>query len=573
MRVPDRGLVSRLAVVLSCLLLFALPRAGSAAPPRSGGELLFEAVSPSIAYVTTVQSGGSGVLFQDGYLLTNAHVVAPHERATVRFPNGTEIADAPVVAWDWLADIAILRVGAVPGVQPVRIGDWRELAVGTDVYLIGYPGETEQRPTPTITRGLVSKLRTGGPALLTYIESDAYASGGASGGAMVTASGEVVGIVELLFRGTGFTLALPAHDVVERARALLRGEDVTGLGDRRLRTMTGGPTLLDRFTLPAVHESRGYLLRPLVDGVVRVTMEGRAPVLVAYDEAGRIVDSDFGIRGALLSFPASASREYYILAGQEEPDPGGEYRVTATQPLYPMVDPDDGKVLQLGDRVAGNIDYAGDLDFFTLDLVEGQSVAVSASSVMLDVGLLVMSPSPAVRPLSDGDTGDGLIGRDSRIRFTASRSGRYTIGVGHEGDDARPGGYLLSIDPSAPARGAPGFGRITRGALVSSGSALVTFGGGSNNDLVASTGCARPSVRFWATARSGELVPFVPAAPDEVNARWDELFPFGITANTLLVAVCDGVVGAPPRLVPVAPPPTPTPRPVGTATATPTPVR
>ncbi|MSQ29788.1 MAG: serine protease [Dehalococcoidia bacterium] len=558
--VPDRGRVSRLlrfAVVSSCLLLLALLRSTVAAAPSGEGAALFAAVSPSIAYVTTPESGGSGVLFQDGYVLTNAHVVAPHESANVRFPNGTEIVDARVVGWDWLADIAVLRVGEVPGVQPLRIGDWRDLAIGADVYLIGYPGETEQRPTPTITRGLLSKFRPGGPARLTYIQSDARASGGTSGGAMVTADGAVVGIVELLFKQTGFTLALPASDVVDRARALMRGEDPSGLGDRRLRAMQGEATQLDRFTLPSIYEMRGYVLRPLLDGIVRVTMEGRAPVLSVYDEAGRLIDSDFGLTSALLAFTARARGEYYILARQNLPDPLGEYRLVATQPLYALVDPDDGKALRIGDRIAGNLDYAGDVDFVSLDLVEGQSVVVTATSVMLDARLVVISPSPGVRLATDSDSGDGLLGLDARVRFTAGRTGRYRIGIAHEGNDSRPGGYLLSIDPSAPARSAPGFGRITRGVLASSGSALVIFGGGSGDDLVVSSGCARPLVGFWATSPSGELVPFIPAAPDAVNARWEELYPFGIPANTSLVAVCDGVVGIPPRLPPIAPPPPP----------------
>ena len=159
-----------LCVVLTASLELALPGVGDAASPpvaasRADGAALFAAVSPAIAFIMTDDAAGSGILFDEGYVLTNAHVVSPYDHARVRFPNATEIIDTPVVGWDLLADLAVLRVGPIPGVQPVRVGDWRDLPVGSDVYLLGYPGETERRPTPTVARGLVSKRRPGRPEL------------------------------------------------------------------------------------------------------------------------------------------------------------------------------------------------------------------------------------------------------------------------------------------------------------------------------------------------------------------------------------------------------------------------
>ena len=397
---------------------------------------------------------------------------------------------------------------------------------------------------------------SGDPAGLSYIETDAHASGGASGGALVSEVGEVVGIVELLFRDTGFTLAIPAREAVDRARAILRGEDVSGLGDRRVASMLGRAALTDRFTLASQHDARAYLLRPLTDGMVRVDSMGHAPTLAAYDESGVTLDTGMGATSTWVEFRGVAGRACIIVAGQDDDDALSPYNVVATQSLQRITDPDDGKLLSLGRPMAESIDYPGDLDFFAIDLVEGQTVTATASSVLFDAGLVVQSPNPAQRALSDSDHGGGLTDLDARLAFTATRTGRYRIAVVREGDTGL-GGYLLTVVASAPSRRALGAGRITGGALVSSGMASVVFGGGTSDELVVASGCGRTELRFWATAPKGDLVLYAPAAPEAANARWEELFPFGIPADTPLVAVCGGSVTAPPP----APTPRATPRP------------
>ena len=110
---------------------------------------LFDKVSPSVAFIETERGSGSGVLIDDGYVVTNAHVVWPFTEVRVVFPDGSEFTDAPVLAWDLIGDLAV--VGPIEtDISPVTFLTDERLLVGKDVYLIGYPGEVDKFPQPTI---------------------------------------------------------------------------------------------------------------------------------------------------------------------------------------------------------------------------------------------------------------------------------------------------------------------------------------------------------------------------------------------------------------------------------------
>ena len=93
-------------------------------------------------------------------MLTAAHVVWPYQSVRVVFPNGTEIWDAPVIGADLFGDLALIDVSGVANVPaPVEIGDGEAIPLGRPVYLVGYPGESEAFPQPTITEGILSRTR------------------------------------------------------------------------------------------------------------------------------------------------------------------------------------------------------------------------------------------------------------------------------------------------------------------------------------------------------------------------------------------------------------------------------
>jgi putative serine protease PepD len=194
-------------------------------------------VSPSVVSIRIGDFGGSGVVMSDeGYIITNAHVVevAANSPVRVRFSNG-EIADATVVGSDPRSDIAVIKVDGVDDLTPATFGDSSEALVGDAVLAIGSPLGYDG----SVTQGIVSALdRTlspddpNSPTLSGLLQIDAAINRGNSGGALVNLAGEVIGINTAIavenqddgFLGVGF--AVPSNRAAEVADALIAGDEV-----------------------------------------------------------------------------------------------------------------------------------------------------------------------------------------------------------------------------------------------------------------------------------------------------------------------------------------------------------
>ena len=88
---------------------------------------VYARVAPSIVFIETPSGTGSGVLIDDGYIVTNQHVVWPYESVWATFPDGARYEDVPVVGWDALSDLAVL--GPVDtSVAPTELADGEDLA-------------------------------------------------------------------------------------------------------------------------------------------------------------------------------------------------------------------------------------------------------------------------------------------------------------------------------------------------------------------------------------------------------------------------------------------------------------
>lgn len=173
---------------------------------------------------------GSGfVLRDDGYILTNAHVVAGADEVFVRFTGRTRELKADVVGTDVATDIALLKVDArhLPVVRP---GSSRTLRVGDWVVAIGSPFGFDN----TITAGIVSakeRRLPQGPAM-PFLQSDVAINPGSSGGPLVNLAGEVVGINSKIYTRTGGYMGVSFAIPIETAVAVgnqLRLKGLAGL--------------------------------------------------------------------------------------------------------------------------------------------------------------------------------------------------------------------------------------------------------------------------------------------------------------------------------------------------------
>jgi S1-C subfamily serine protease len=169
---------------------------------------------------------GSAVVFtSDGFLLTNAHVVGKAEAGQVAFADGT-VVPFRVVGTDPLSDLAVVRAdGATP--TPAQLGEASHLRVGQLVVAVGNPLGL----AGTVTAGVVSALgrslptRAGENVRIVddVIQTDAALNPGNSGGALVVASGEVVGI-NTAVAGMGVGLAIPINAITRQVVATLMAE-------------------------------------------------------------------------------------------------------------------------------------------------------------------------------------------------------------------------------------------------------------------------------------------------------------------------------------------------------------
>jgi S1-C subfamily serine protease len=160
---------------------------------------------------------GSGLLLvpRRGLIVTNWHVVEEMKQPRVTFFGGRSAA-ARVVEIDRALDLALLE-GPTADLTPPRVGDAAELRPAQTLYAIGSP----RKLGFTVSRGIVSYV--GRPMDGTrFLQTDLAINDGNSGGPVLTARGEVVGIMSfILKRSTGLAFALPINYVIERFAARL----------------------------------------------------------------------------------------------------------------------------------------------------------------------------------------------------------------------------------------------------------------------------------------------------------------------------------------------------------------
>jgi serine protease Do len=170
---------------------------------------------------------GSGfIVSQDGYVLTNAHVVEGADEVYVNLTDKREFK-AKVVGTDKRTDVAVLKIEASKLPAPVRVGDVNRLKVGEWVMAIGTPFGLEN----TVTAGIVSaKARDTGEEIR-FIQTDVAVNPGNSGGPLINMRGEVVGInSQILSRSGGFmgiSLSIPIDDAMKVAEQLRTTGKVT----------------------------------------------------------------------------------------------------------------------------------------------------------------------------------------------------------------------------------------------------------------------------------------------------------------------------------------------------------
>lgn len=446
---------------------------------RPAGDIL-DCLGESTGYISTPMGSGSGLVLEDGYLLTNAHVVDPFETVTVTMLHDGEKQvheDVKVVGVDLFADIAV--IGPIEtDARPVELTDPKDLKDGSQLFLVGYPGEANAEDLkPTVADGILSRTRSSEGFGLHYLQTDASIGGGQSGGALVDREGGVVGISSLRF-AENFALALSGSDALASVTKILAGQGST------YQSFPGGtPVSEASVEVPGDYDDGKVLNIPAAkeDRTVDVEVPAEAPLILVSssiedEDALQVMGNARAIIAAVNGIPYSSLRDvpFSELHDRSEEDtelaeelapgkfrfkvPGGRHVVIAlvtpaeatvtanvkmSLPFVPVNLSDPEPVaLELGHQVEDVVGTLVPYDAYKVHLEAGQKVRVEASAPANDMRVVVRDPSGDRDEVFE-DSRVGLYGVDVDETFEAKEAGDYTFEVGQ--DTEHPTGYHFTV--------------------------------------------------------------------------------------------------------------------------------
>jgi len=172
------------------------------------------------------QGAGSGfIVTEDGYILTNSHVVGDADSITVRLHDGREF-DAKLIGADSQSEVAVIKIEG-EDLPTIALGDSGDLTIGQFVIAIGNPFGLNE----SVTFGTVSALRRTGMGITDYeefIQTDAAINPGNSGGPMVDMTGRVVGINTAIYTRSGGHMGIGFAIPINMARGIKEQLIATG---------------------------------------------------------------------------------------------------------------------------------------------------------------------------------------------------------------------------------------------------------------------------------------------------------------------------------------------------------
>ncbi len=172
---------------------------------------------------------GSGVIIdEDGYILTNEHVLGSAADILVTLPDGNEY-HANVVAIDYKADLAVIKIDPQEKLTAAKLGDSDKVAIGQWVMAVGNPfGVAFHSAEPTLTIGIVSAVHRSLPEAMwrgrnyvDLIQTDAAINPGNSGGPLVNMNGEVIGINVAIVSPSGGSVGIGFAIPINAARRVI----------------------------------------------------------------------------------------------------------------------------------------------------------------------------------------------------------------------------------------------------------------------------------------------------------------------------------------------------------------
>jgi len=206
---------------------------------------------------------GSGVILNDeGYILTNEHVIADMDKLTVRLKN-KKTYEAKVIGSDPIMDLALLKIKPTPDLIPASLGDSSRVHVGSWAIAIGAPLGFEQ----SFTVGVVSAVARGGidSSGLGYLQTDAAINQGNSGGPLLNINGEVIGINRMIASQSGGSVGIGFAIPINDAKRIVEELKANGKVRRPWIGVNLSKITEEEIKEFKLKETRGALIRQIMD--------------------------------------------------------------------------------------------------------------------------------------------------------------------------------------------------------------------------------------------------------------------------------------------------------------------
>ena len=210
-----------LAFLAILSILVALACGASATTEPESPTDVTENALPSVVQIITSSGSGTGfIVSEDGLVVTNRHVVEGQRRVTIRLATGEEYR-GNVIQRHSVLDLAYVEIVSTRTFTPLPLGDSGEVRLSEPVIAIGYPLGEELGLDPTVSRGIISAKRED------YLQTDASLNPGNSGGPLLDAKGNVIGVITFRVESTetgrpvtGIGFAIPIDAVQQDLGAL-----------------------------------------------------------------------------------------------------------------------------------------------------------------------------------------------------------------------------------------------------------------------------------------------------------------------------------------------------------------
>ena len=345
---------------------------------------------------------GSGVIVRtDGYILTNHHVVDGAEKVTVELADGRSFK-AKVIGTDAPTDLAVLKIDG-PNLQTMTLGDSDQVRVGDVVLAVGNPLGIGQ----TVTMGIVSAKgrATGGSSdgsFESFIQTDAPINRGNSGGALVSARGELVGINSQILSPSGGNIGIGFAIPANMARSVMTQLIDHGEVRRSMLGVTIQPVTSEIARSLALPEVRGALVNSVQSGgPADRTGVQRGDVITAIN--GDTVKDGNELRNKIAHLPVGTNVTLSVIRG------GAEKKITVALAQ-----------LEAANRAAGNRAPSG-ADETGYGMSVEPLTAEQAKDAGISGGVMVGAVQPSSRAADAGlRAGDIIIEVDGKAVASAA---------------------------------------------------------------------------------------------------------------------------------------------------------